>query len=545
MMLMTPKVLNCAAPHALMQSARKLLNGLVVCGLGLIGLPVDAWATDYNVGPNQGLATIGEVPWYKLKPGDNVFIHYKPSPYHEKFLISTRGTASRWIRVVGVPGPGGELPIVSGKDATTSANMRYHWPSASGSSAIQHLGVVQIAAGAGEDAPLPAYIEIANLRIQDGFKTNQFTAENGVRANFDAFAACIYARSVQHLIIRNNILTNCGQGFYNWTGSGTKWWDGLQMDTVVGGNYFYNNGNPGSYTEHQSYTESDGVTYEYNRFGRMRAGAMGSQLKDRSAGTVIRYNYIEASPSGWMMDLVEPENAYEALGSKATYKQAFVYGNLMISRGATINGPNLVHWNEDHQRGVGRAVRPDSKLFFYHNTISVVANRADFYSLHVFNTTWGGYDCPTARLAGVIDIRNNIFALVPRTSGASVPGFKFAYCRSTNLAFGSNWVSPGWVSGTSENISGTGNLVSPANNSPGFVGPTDLHLTSGSSATGIGSPLAAEVLNNGLRQSFEPSHQYVEHQQVTTRARSGAGSDVGAFESGSRGGASPSRRQRP
>ena len=147
-------------------------------------------------------------------------------------------------------------------------------------------GVVQIAAGAGEKAPLPGYIEIANLRVQDGSRSNQFTAEDGSRASFDEFAACIYARSVQHLIVRDNVLTGCGQGFYNWTGSGNAWWDGLQVDTVVRGNYFYDNGNPGSYREHQSYTESDGVTYEYNRFGPMRAGAMGSQLKDRSAGTV-------------------------------------------------------------------------------------------------------------------------------------------------------------------------------------------------------------------------------------------------------------------
>ncbi len=506
---------------------RTLLTGFILGGL--TWLPAHAWATDYHVGPNQAYATIGAVRWYTLRPGDNVFIHYKPTPYYEKFLISTRGTPTQWIRVVGVPGPGGELPIVSGKNATTSANMHYHWPSASGSSAIQHLGVVQIAAGAGDHAPLPAYIEIAQLRIQDGFKTNQFTAENGTRANFDGFAACIYARSVQHLIVRDNILTDCGQGFYNWTGSGVDWWDGLQMDTVVRGNYFYNNGNPQSYTEHQSYTESDGVIYEYNRFGPMRTGAMGSQLKDRSAGTVIRYNYIEASPSGWMIDLVEPENGYEALGPKAAYKQTFLYGNVMISKGATVNGPNMVHWNEDHQMGVGRAVQPGSKLFFYHNTVLVVADRADFYAFHLFNTTWGGYDCPSASLPGVIDIRNNIVALVPRTSGAT-PMMKFAHCTSTNLAFGPNWVSPGWLSGTTASVTGVTSLVTPANNSPGFIGPTDLHLTAGSSAAAIGGALAPEVVSNSLQQSLVPSHQYVEHQRVTTRERSGAGSDAGAFE---------------
>lgn len=468
------------------------------------------------------------MPWYKLAPGDTVFIHYQPIPYYEKFLISTRGTRDKWIRIVGVPGANGELPVVSGKNATTSANMHYHWPAASGSSAIQNLGVVQIAAGAGERAPLPAYIEIANLRIQDGFSSNQFTAEDGSRASYDAFAACIYARSVQHLIVRDNVLTGCGQGFYNWTGSGSAWWDGLQIDTVVRGNYFYDNGHPGSYREHQSYTESDGVTYEYNHFGPMRAGAMGSQLKDRSAGTVIRYNYIERSPSGWMIDLVEPENGYEALGAKLTYKQTFVYGNVLISSGTSSVAPNMVHWNEDHQAGRGRAQQSDNRLFFYHNTILVSADRSDFREFHLFNTTWGGYECAPAAPAGIIDIRNNIVAAIARTPSGGPPATRFAYCNHTNLAFGSNWVSPGWLAGTSGTVTGASSLVSAG--SPGFINTTDLRLTTGSAAAGIGRALAPEVTDNSLRQSLVPSLQYVPHQRVTTRSTSGDGSDAGAFE---------------
>jgi len=500
----------------------------VVAALGLF-CPAASARTDFHVGPGQPHTTIGAVPWYRLRPGDTVLIHHRPTPYFEKFLISTRGTPEKWIRILGVPGPGGELPIVSGRNATTSSNMHYRWPAASGGSAIQNLGVVQIAAGVGDHAPLPGYIEIANLRIEDGFKSNQFTTESGSPATYHEFAACIYARSVQHLIVRNNVLTGCGLGFYNWTGSGQEWWDGLQVDTVVRGNYFYDNGSPDSYLEHQSYTESDGVVYEYNHFGHMRPGARGSQLKDRSAGTIVRYNYIEGSPSGWMLDLVEPENGYQALGSRAAYKQTFIYGNVLISTGATV-APNLVHWNEDHQIGVGRAVQPGSGLFFYHNTVLVAADRADISGFHVFNTTWGGYDCPPQPPAGIIDIRNNIFAALPRTPGAPAATLKFAHCSHTNLAFASNWVSPGWVTGAAAAVTGTSNLVSPPGNSPGFVSPTDLHLRPGSSAAGIGTSLAPETSNNSLGQPLNPSEQYVAHQRVTARATSGASSDAGAFE---------------
>jgi hypothetical protein len=481
------------------------LRLLTLMGLALAAVPARVPAREFHVGPGRAFETIGAVPWYRLAPGDTVFIHYRPAPYFEKFLISTRGTESRWIRVLGVPGPNGELPIISGRNATTSAAMHYRWQDANGGSAIQHLGVVQIAPGAGDNPPLPAYIEIAGLRVQDGFKANQFSAENGTRASYDGFAACIYARSVQHLIVRDNVLADCGQGFYNWTGSSSAWWEGLQTDTVVRGNEFIGNGNPGSYTEHQSYTESDGVTYEFNRFGPMRAGARGSQIKDRSAGTVIRYNAIEAAPAGWMIDLVEPENGYAALGLKDSYRYTFLYGNVLVSRDAREDGPNMVHWNEDHQQGVGRAVQGANRLFFYHNTVVVMADRRDVAAFHLFNTTWGGYDCPDRAPAGIIDVRNNILAALPRTPGAQPAQMTFAYCPATHLAFGANWVSPGL---------------------PGFVSATDFHLVAGSPAAGIGGALAPEVMQRGLAPLF----QYVDHHRGATRATSGAGADAGAFE---------------
>src|SRR4051794_27401374 len=183
-----------------------------------------ASATDYHVGPGQTFTQIGQVSWYALQAGDTVYIHYQPTPYNEKFLISGRGTPSQWIRVLGVPGPNGELPVISGNNATTSKNNHYRGEEPTGNNAIQWSGVIQGAVRADDPnafAPLPASFEIANLQVEDGYKTYSFLAENGSRNNYDGFPACIYARSVQHILIRNNVLNNCGQGFYNWTGSGT------------------------------------------------------------------------------------------------------------------------------------------------------------------------------------------------------------------------------------------------------------------------------------------------------------------------------------
>lgn len=495
--------------------------------------------TEYHVGPGQALANLGDVPWYRLQPGDTVYVHWRPAPYREKILISGRGTPTHWIRVLGVPGPNGELPVISGDGATTSRNMHYRWQDATGGSAIQQSGVVQIAVRADDPsgaAPLPGYVEIANLRVQDAYTGYRFRAENGVEAGYGGFAACIYARSAQHLLVRDNVLANCGLGFYDWTGDGSSdaFWVGLEADTVLRGNEFVGNGAAGDWSMHQVYTESDGVLIEHNRFGPMRRGALGSQIKDRSAGTVIRYNFIEQSPAGWDLDLVEPEEGWLTLGARPSYRQAFVYGNVIVSRAG--GGMNLVHWNEDHQAGRGRATLDGGRLFFYANTVAIFADRSEVPMVTLFNGTWGAYDCPPGPLPGVIDVRNNVIALLPRTPGARAPVLRWRYCGSEGLALGRNWVSPGWITAGRERgrggpVTGEDRLVSPDGNDPGFVAPErdDFGLGPASSARGIGGSLAPEVTHNALGLDLTPTAQYAPPRGVRPRASSGEGSDAGAL----------------
>ena len=489
--------------------------------------------TSYHVGPGQTYATIGAVPWYSLKAGDTVYIHYQSTPYHEKFLVSGQGTSAQWIRVLGVPGPGCELPVISGDGATTSANMHNYWQDATGNSAIQDSGIIQIAVNRG--TVLPAYIQIAGLEVRDSGTAYKFTAENGTSANYGIFSACIYAHSASHLLISGNTLHNCGLGFYNWIGDGsapTSYWAGLEVDTVLQGNYFYDNGAVGSYTCHQSYTESQGVIIEYNHYGAMKTGSMGSQLKDRSAGTIVRYNYVEQSPQGWDLDLVNPQNGWPVLGSLPTYAHDFVYGNIIVDKSLA---QDFIHWNEDDQSGHGRANQANGALAFYDNTVVVVANQSDFYgALDIFNETWGGFDCPSGPQPGVIRQHNNIYASLPRTVGSAAAPLQFGYCGLENFDFGVNWVSPGWTSWKrgGASASGTASIVSPSGNDPGFVNATgnDFHLTAGSSAVGIGCILAPAVTNNPEALDLTPVFQYLADQQVEVRSTSGAGSDLGAFE---------------
>ena len=410
--------------------------------------------------------------------------------------------------------------------------MHNYWQDATGGSAIQDSGIIEIAVNRG--TVLPAYIQIAGLEVRDSGTAYKFTAENGTSANYGAFSACIFAHSANHILVSGNALHNCGLGFYNWIGDGsapTSYWAGLEVDTVLQGNYFYDNGAVGSYTCHQSYTESQGVTIEYNHYGAMKTGALGSQIKDRSAGTIIRYNYIEQSPQGWDLDLVNPQNSWAVLGFLSAYGHDFVYGNIIVDKSL---GQDLIHWNEDDQSGHGRANQASGTLAFYDNTVVLVANQSDIYgSLDLFNETWGGFDCPSGALPGVIDQRNNIFASLPRTAGSAVVPLQFGYCGLENLSFGANWVSPGWSLWKHGAASATGaaGIVSPSANDPGFVNAAgnDFHLTAAASASGIGGALAPAVTSNPEGLDLTPVLQYVTDQQVQTRSTDRAGSDVGAF----------------
>jgi len=487
---------------------------------------VTAWATTYDVGPGQTYINLGDVPWYTLGPGDTVNIHYRSAPYHEKILISARGTSTQWVKILGVPGPNGELPIISGDGATTGNNMHYYWTDPG---LFQVSGVVQVAINSDHSDQIPAYIEIANLQIQDAYSAYSFTAENGTVNKYGDFCAGIYVKSGQHILLHDNVITNCGLAIYNWTGGAddNNWWEAVAKDMVIRANYFYNNGIVGSYTEHQTYTESEGVVIEYNHYGPMRVGCAGSQLKDRSCGTIIRYNYIEQSAAGWDVDLVEPQEGFPVLGyPNPLYGKDFFYGNIIVSRNGNTD---FIHWNEDQYSGQGRARYAGDRLTFYDNTILIQrpAPAGNWDMTPIFNTNQGGFDCGTGAMPGVIDYRNNIFLGIT-TAGAPLPYIELGYCGTENFNLGNNWITTGFIVHGATVTGGSG-MLSPSNNDPGFLSAAanDLHLTAGSSAIGIAGALAPEVTNNPQGLDLTPTLQYKYQQQVESRTSL---KDAGAFQ---------------
>ena len=109
--------------------ARKTISLLLIAILVGFGAgPASAQAiaaADYHVGPGQALTSIGAVPWATLAPGDHVYIHWRATPYAEKWVLCRSGSADQPITISGVPGQGNALPIIDGSGAITPTNLNY------------------------------------------------------------------------------------------------------------------------------------------------------------------------------------------------------------------------------------------------------------------------------------------------------------------------------------------------------------------------------------------------------------------------------------
>ena len=430
--------------------------------------------TTYSVGPGQTYGSIGAVPWTSLVPGDTVAIHWQPSAYHEKILISESGTASKPINVVGVPGPQGQQPVIDGANATTSSQFHYYY------TPLEESSLVLIQRSADQNYNYkPSYINISGLEFRNAYQTNSFTDASGAAQTYDQFAAAVFIEGANNITIQNSTLDNSGLGLFvlsNGDESHTT------RNVLVQGNSIYGNGVPGQYGEHNVYSEAVGITYQYNNFGPLRDGSAGNDLKDRSAGAVIRYNYF--SQGGHILDLVDPEDS-NIVATDPSFATTYVYGNVLN------NGPNgaatLIHFGGDS--GNTAIYRPH--LEFYDNTV-----------VNHINQTGNGGQWRTILFqldtnSQSVNAYNNILYNGPATSGATATNFELLNTVGVGT-FGKNWVSPGWFpsldyapfAGT---ISGTNNFIVDPNNNPGFVnlGGGDYHLSSSSSAIGRGQAIAS------------------------------------------------------
>lgn len=454
----------------------------------LLAAAVTANSAIYEVRPGTALDTIGEVPWAALQPGDTVLIHWRPESYAEKWVIGRSGTPSAPITVRGVPGPNGELPIIDGRNAVTAPGLNF-WS--------ENRGVIKIGGSNIPSSTLAANIVIENLEIRSGHPSYTFVDDSGVQQTYSTSASSIFVELGENITVRNCRIHDSANGFFVASSDSAA-----SRNILVEGNYIFGNGVSGSIFQHNNYTAAYGITFQYNRFGPPRAGAPGVNLKDRSAGLVVRYNWIEGGNRN--LDLVDGEDS-SIIRNAPEYRQTFVYGNVLIKQDGGNN--QAVHYGGDSGNTPNYR---KGKLHFYNNTL---------YSIRAGTTV-------VMRLSTneeQADARNNILF----NTGA---GTNLALLAETgNLLVANNWAKTGWRStheGTGFTGSVTGSSSMIVGSSPGFVDAAnyDLRLLASGAAVDAGTTLHPDVIAaNSL------TRQYRVHQLSETRPVDPV-IDIGAFE---------------
>jgi hypothetical protein len=460
-----------------MNNSRHLANALGTAATVLI-FALTASATEYRVGPGQPLSEVENVPWESLEPGDRVLIHARPEPYRAKWVIARRGTADAPITITGVADAAGTLPVIDGRDAVTRRELHF-WG--------EERGVIKIG-GANRPADvMPAHIVIENLDIRSGRQPFTFEGRSGKTAYLKN-AASIFIEKGEHITLRGCQLRDSGNGLFS--SPNTK-------NIIVERCWIYDNGAEGSIYEHNNYTNSDGITFEFNHFGPLREGCPGNNLKDRSSGMVVRYNWIEGGNR--CLDLVDATHA-----DSDAYSNTYVYGNVLVKPDDRGNN-QVVHYGgdsdntEQYRKGT---------LHFFHNT--VVSSRSGTTVLFRLSTADESVEC-----------RNNIFYV-------SAPGRQLAILAAEGRAeLFRNWIKPGWrVShgGQAGQVEARERLIE--GDDPGFVDTEDrdYRLAEGSSAAHAAEPLPAQV-----NEKHPVDLQYVPHRGQSPRSPEKSLS-LGAFE---------------
>ena len=434
----------------------------------------------YDVGPGYPYTDPSQVPWESIKASTLVRIYFRDTPYAVKWVISTTGTFKAPVVVRGIPNQSGELPVITGKNAITRRELDY-WN--------EERSVVKIGGSSKPNQP-PEYISIENLDIKSAHPDYKFTNDSGkIETYSKTTASVIHIENGAHITIKNCILHDGVDGFF--AGSGAS-------DVLLQGNHIYGNGIIDNIYSHNNYTECLGIVFQYNYFGPLRDGALGNNLKDRSAGTVIRYNWIESGNR--TIDLVDSNHS--ELLNDPSYKKTMVYGNVLIKKDVIENG-QVLHYGGDS--GDYNRYRKGT-LWFYNNT--VISYRSK-------NTTLLGISTNDEK----VECFNNLIYTTESGIHLAIMDAK------GTVSLHNNWLPTGWKSvyGTLLGIlNASQNLEGDV---PGFNDFANqiFFLNASSVCVNAGALLPSELV-----PEFAVNYQYVKHTDFKTLPDNGT-LNIGAF----------------
>jgi hypothetical protein len=455
-------------------------------------------AAVYEVGPGKAYANINDVPIEDLTAGDVLKIYYRSTPYREKFGVFGQGTSTNPITVQGIPGSGGELPIIDGQNATTRPE-----------SLLSFWGEVrQVFKIGGSMTPLSdagnhaKWIVVENLHFRNANHYNTFTDRVGQTQAYVENAAAARIEYGDDCTFRNCKFTDSGNGFMT-TGAGTE------RVTIQGCYYEGNGGNAAdlgygtSQGLHNNYTESEDILFEYNHFGPLITNGLGNALKDRSSGTIIRYNWLQYGNT--ILDLVD--SAYDNIKNASNYGDDYCYGNILIDEMITgpyseFNNQRIFHYGWD----MGDSDR-GGPWRFYNNTI--ITRRDDRILVFRPQTTQ------------TIHFFNNIL-------WRENPGVLcyLNWAGTPTLNYDHNILPTGIIPNGATADDPDTNVY---NDTPGFADAANenYRLASGAAAIDIGTDIPGAW-------GHDVDYQYVKHRMIESRP-SGATMDAGAYEYGTTG----------
>ena len=464
---------------------------------------------DYQVGPGVGqLSSLDQVPWEALAAGDTVRIFYRATPYRGKILVMAHGTPTAPVRICGVKGPNGERPIVSGDGATTRTSLVYG--SAYAGPIQESRSVVMVKGDAATWTDYPTYIQIDGLAISGAHPNYQFTDTKGVKQKYVEFGACVWIDRGQHITIADNEISDCSQGIFSKSTDDGEF--AVTKDIRIVGNRIFGNGIAGNYSMHNTYMQSVGIIYEYNHIGPVRSGALGNAIKDRSVGTVVRFNRLEEGAHA--IDLVESEDFPITAQSLPAYRTTYVYGNKISKNGDT---GTFIHYGGDHYGSDvstwGEPIFRKGTLYFWNNSVYVTGKTAALFQLSTTKET--------------AEVWNNVFYFAPTVTYPSMRAkseIGSGWISGGIVNLGKNWINANWADSdpwhpVPGQLNGESNLVT------GNVAPFDI-------ATFIPSAVFRDAAQSQKTQvqAYPLNYQLDTTNKPQNRIPAGAGSDLGAVE---------------
>ncbi len=499
--------------------------------------------TDYPVGPGQTYADPSDIDWDSVGAGDTIRIYYRPEAYKNKIVIRTGGTVNQPLRICGVPGPNGERPVFDGDGAINDPD------DANGYGTYAPMEGLAMFMIYNRDYDLKdSNIIIEGLHIKNAKNTFSYQRMDGSTDNYESGAACIRVQAGDNIIIRNNELENCSNGIFTMSQGYNE--AHLTRDILIEGNYLHGHSEVGRYWEHGLYVQAIGATYQFNHFGPNAAGSGGTSLKERVAGSVIRYNwftsgssrfidlvevedaapwYIEAEYRAWAAqngEPIDPDRLQKVREAERRYRVSHVYGNFFHHVGSQTESGNIIHYGSDNDPALSRA----GTLYFYNNTLSILQDRDDAWRFRLF---YLGNRNDTNPSRETVEVFNNIIYLAPEQT--STPSyFCFDSINQGTFNLGVNWITNGWQldsdniancyygnASETPTINGAGNLIDTSN----APIPIDTATLDPKDVSEIRDK--AQSLPSALLPNHAIDKQYVRHQDSENRPEV---NDLGAKE---------------